>query len=108
MNYLLISINIILTIIIICHIYNNWFTIKEGLEGCPASDSDQEARRRRGASRREIDSTIKDLKAQIKNVKIMINIQKSKIKDNKDKLVEITKEASAKAKRNKAKMDKMK
>ena len=38
----------------------------------------------------------------------MINIQESKIKDNKDKLVEITKEASAKAKRNKDKMDKLK
>ena len=108
MNYLLISINIILTIIIICHIYNYWFTIKEGLEGCPASDSEQESRRRRGASRNEINSTIKDLKSQIKSVKIMINIQESKIKDNKDKLVEITKEASAKAKRNKDKMDKLK
>ena len=91
MNYLLITINIVLTIIIICHIYNNWFIIKEGLEGCPASSSQQESNRRRGASRREINSTIKDIKAQIKQVQkeqkgIFKNVKYNKLKRNKEKM----------------------
>jgi hypothetical protein len=98
----------VLTIIIICHIYNNWFIIKEGLEGCPASSSQQESNRRRGASRREINSTIKDIKAQIKQVqKEQKGIFKN-VKYNKLKLEVISKEAVAKAKRNKEKMDKLK
>tara|TARA_Y100001970_G_scaffold76249_1_gene96755 strand:+ start:2244 stop:2570 length:327 start_codon:yes stop_codon:yes gene_type:complete len=108
MNYLLISINIILTIIIICHIYNNWFTIKEGLEGCPASQRDQEARRRRGASRNEINATIKDIQAKINQVRRGQSDLTRKIDYNRIKLEAVSKEASAKAKRNKDKMDKLK
>jgi len=108
MNYLLIGVNIILTFIIICHIYNNRIVIKEGLEGCPASSSEQEANRRRGSSRREVNSTIKDLNSQINSVEKRLNALGKNITFNTAKLTAISKEATAKAKRNKDKMDKLK
>ena len=64
MNYLVIGVNIILIYLIVNQIIS-WIYIKEGLEGCPANNSDVNADRRRGAKRREINSTIKDLKAEI-------------------------------------------
>lgn len=108
MNYLLIGVNIILTFIIICHIYNNWIVIKEGLEGCPASTSEQQANRRRSASRKEINSTIRDLNSQISSVEKKLGALGKNITFNTAKLTAISKEASAKAKRNKEKMDKLK
>tara|TARA_B100002051_G_C16352504_1_gene447046 strand:+ start:212 stop:538 length:327 start_codon:yes stop_codon:yes gene_type:complete len=108
MNYLLIGVNVILTIIIICHIYNNWIVIKEGLEGCPASSSEEQANRKRGASKREISSTIKDLNSQINALDQKIGKLDGKVGVNKIKLEAISKEAAEKAKRNKEKMDKMK
>ena len=93
--------------IIIYNIYN-WINVKEGLEGCPASQSEQEGDRSRSASRQEIDSTIRDLKAQIKNLKKTHRGINNKIAINDRKLREVSIAASDKAKRNKAKLDKLK
>ena len=107
MNYLLIGINIILTIIIISNLYNR-LTLKEGLPGCPSSIADQIANNRRGASRGEINSTIRDIKAQINQVKKEQQGILKKITRNDMRLREVSKQAELKAERNKAKMEKLK
>ena len=98
MNYLLVFVNIILTFVILYNIYN-WTIMREGLDGCEATPIEQENRRKRGATRREIDNTIKDLKAEINNVLLQQNALVSKIKSNENKLRKITEKAEEKARK---------
>jgi len=106
MEYFLLVVNILLIIIIMYNIYN-WLNVKEGLEGCPASQSEQEGDRSRRASRQEIDATIKDLKAQINGIRNTHITFLQAVSKNENKLKEVSKAATDKAKRNKAKLDKV-
>lgn len=106
MEYFLLVVNILLIMIIMYNIYN-WLNVKEGLEGCPASQSEQEGDRSRRASRQEIDATIRDLKAQITDLKKTHKGFNHKIFINDRKLREVSIAATDKANRNKAKLDKV-
>ena len=86
----------------------NWLFVREGLEGCPANSSEINADRRRGAKRREIDSTIKDLKAEINGLRILVQVTNPNIINNTKRLEKISEAAVKKAEKNKEKMDKLK
>jgi len=106
MNFVFL-INIILITIILYNVYN-WIFLREGLQGCPANTKEAEENRRRGAKRGEINNIIKDLKVEIKQLRKEHLYINDRIKKNSSKLEVISKEAAEKAKRNKAKMDKIK
>ena len=106
MEYFLCIINIILVGFIVYNVYN-YTIIREGLEGCPASAAEQEGDRSRRASRQEIDETIKNLNASIGAIAVQQNNLSIAISSQEDKLKEVSKAATEKAKKNKEKLDKV-
>ena len=107
MNYLLYTINILLITGILYTLYVKYF-LKEGLDGCPANSNDRRSDRSRNAKREEVDNTVANLKSEIQLLNLRITSLQIGVDANKRELEKVSDAAAQKAKKTKAKMDKVK
>ena len=97
MDYFVISINILLTLLIINYFFSKTY-ITEGLEGCPANA-------RQNSEKSEINSNVNNLNAKIINLEMKLNIAQAVANNNRKELEKVSDAARQKAEKTKKELD---
>ena len=97
MDYFVISINILLTLLIINYFFSKTY-ITEGLEGCPANA-------RQNSEKSEINNNVNNLNAKISNLEVKLSLAQAVANDNRKELEKVSDAARQKAEKTKKELD---